>query len=275
MPVAFNNILLPVDFTVNTEVAVKKTIGLIDATQPSVCLYHVLRPFVGNIFKSTPFLYSNKTPYRLAWEKLLQWQSSIQEMFPDVEVKIEIESGRKIEKRIIQKANSMMPDLIVIGQKTHHNWFRFFSPISVSKVAKKSGCPVLTVTPESMRQTIRSIVMPVGSLVPKRKIEVIAALKRKFRIKVYLVTVSGNRQFSQDALLETYGLLKQIVQGPLEYHVLHSNNVPKATLDFADEIHADMLLIDPEKESMLSSFPGRTTSDFIHKNPQLQILTIN
>ncbi|MBK5272295.1 MAG: hypothetical protein JJE22_14900, partial [Bacteroidia bacterium] len=117
----------------------------------------------------------------------------------------------------------------------------------------------------------------VGGFVPKRKIEVIAALRRKFRIRVYLVTVTGNgnRSFSTDALLETYGLVKQIVRGPLEYHVLHSNNVPKAALEFADEIHADMLLVDPEKESRLVSFHGKNARDFNNKNSQLQILTIN
>jgi len=277
MPVTFNNILLPVDFSINTEVAVKKTIGLIEETKPVVCLYHVINPSPLNLVKSNHVSSNYSKLYKQAEEKMLQWQNSIQETFPYVEVRPAIEIGGKIEKGIIRKAKSMMPDLIVIGQKTRHSWFRFFNKVSVNRVAIQSNCPILTVTPESMRQTIKSIVMPVGSFVPKRKIEAIAALRRKFRIRVYLVTVRDKRtkQFSPDAILETYGLLKQIIRGPLEYHVLHSNNVPKAALEFADQIHADMLLVDPEKESMLTSFHVRNTHDSIYKNPHLQILTIN
>lgn len=277
MPVTFNNILLPVDFSINTEVAVKKTIDLIEETKPVVCLYHIVNPFPQNILKLNRLSDKNTIQYRQAKEKLLQWQNSIQEIFPYIEVRTEIESGGKIEKRIIKKANTMMPDLIVIGQKTRHSWFHFLNTISVNKVAIKSDCPVLTVTPESMRQTIKSIVMPVGGFVPKRKIELIAALRRKFRIRVYLVTGkgTGNKQFSPDALLETYGLVKQFIRGPLEYRVLHSDNFAKAALEFADEIHADMVLMDPEKESGFAPFHSRNTNDFIHKNPQLQILTVN
>jgi len=277
MPVSFNNILLPVDFSIYTEVAVKKTIGLIEETRPAICLYHIISSFPRNILKPNLFLSDSSRQYEQAKEKMLQWKNSIQELFPHVEVSSAIEIGGKIEKRIISKAKSMMPDLIVIGQKTRHSWFRFLNSISINKVAIKSNCPVLTVTPESMRQTIKSIVMPVGSFVPIRKIETIAALRRKFRIRVYLVTVKdkGMKKFSPDAILETYGLLKQIIRGPLEYHVLHSNNVPKAALEFADEIHADMLMVDPEKESMLTSFHLGNAHDSIYKNPHLQILTIH
>jgi len=275
MSFTFNNILLPVDFSINTEVAVKKTIGLIEDTKPVICLYHVVNRFPGNILKLHN--QSNDKNYKQAENKLLQWRNSILETFPHVDVRSEIELGGKVEKRIIQKANSMMPDIIIIGQKTQRSWYRFFNRVSVNKVAIKTGFPVLTVTPESIRQEIRSIVMPVDEVVPKRKIEVIAALRRKFRIRVYLVTVTGNskRRFSPDALLETYGLVKQIIRGPLEYHVLHSDNVPKAALEFADEIHADMLLVDPEKESGLAAFHIRNAGDFIHRTPQLQILTVN
>ena len=48
MAVAFNKILIPVDFSLNTETAVKKAIGLVGTDETVIDLLHVVRPGSGD-----------------------------------------------------------------------------------------------------------------------------------------------------------------------------------------------------------------------------------
>ena len=44
MPATFNKILIPVDFSFNTEIALKKAVGLAGAEETTIHLLHVTRP---------------------------------------------------------------------------------------------------------------------------------------------------------------------------------------------------------------------------------------
>jgi hypothetical protein len=56
--------------------------------------------------------------------------------------------------------------------------------------------------------------------------------------------------------------------------VLHGDNIAKSSLKYAQQIKADMLLVDPEKENKLASFPGKYISDELMPDSRLQILTV-
>jgi hypothetical protein len=145
-------------------------------------------------------------------------------------------------------------------------------------IAKATGYPVLTFKPGSIYTKIRSIVVPVGAEVPQRKVDLIMALKQKFRITIHLVTVISKKQnankFSGYSLLETYRYLKDVVQCPLNHEVLYGENIAQSAFEYAKSIKADMLLVEPESETRLSSFPTKHIIDELKPNSKLQIMTV-
>jgi nucleotide-binding universal stress UspA family protein len=280
MPAAFKNILIPVDFSINTEVAVKKALELIEPQHSMIYLLHVqkLTPRIIRIIKII-FGKDNSTSQK-AMSKLRfnELHNLICESCPSIEVVREQKKAKGIEKTIIEKANNIKPDIIVIGKHSHHIWFPFLNTVFPNRIAKSTGCPVLTVKPGSIYNRIKSIVVPVGSAIPKRKVELIVALKKKFRISIHLVTVMGNKsdsnEFSAYALLSTYRFLRDAVQCPLDHEVLHGDNVAKSAFKYAQNIKADILLVDPESETRLSTFPDKHISDELKADSRLQILTV-
>ena len=273
----FRTILLPVDFEINTEMAVKKALELSDSGQTVVHLFHVQKPAMpwnsiwGNeIFQADG---ENQVP-----SKLIQWKRLIEENYPDVKVVADLVYSMKIERSIIEKAKEIKADIIVIGKHSHHNWLPFMNTVFPNNIARATGYPVLTFKPGSIYTKLRSIVVPVGPEVPQRKVDLIISLKQKFRITIHLVTVISKKQnankFSGYSLLETYRYLKDIVQCPLDHEVLHGENVAQSAFEYAKSIKADMLLVEPESETKLSSFPNKHIIDELKPNSKLQILAI-
>jgi len=273
----FRTILLPVDFEINTEMAVKKALELSDSGQTIIHLFHVQKPAMpwnsiwGNEISQADG--ENQIP-----SKLIQWKRLIEENYPDVKVVADLVYSMKIERSIIEKAKEIKADIIVIGKHSHHNWLPFMNTVFSNNIAKATGYPVLTFKPGSIYTKLRSIVVPVGPEVPQRKVDLIIALKQKFRITIHLVTVISKKQnankFSGYSLLETYRYLKEIVQCPLDHEVLHGENVAQSAFEYAKSIKADMLLVEPESETKLSSFPNKHIIDELKPNSKLQVLAI-
>lgn len=273
----FRTILLPVDFEINTEMAVKKGLELSDPGQTVIHLFHVQKPAMpwNSIRGNEIFQAGGETQIP---SKLIQWKELIEENYPDVKVVADLVYSMKIEKSIIEKAKEIKADIIVIGKHSHHNWLPFRNTVFPNNIAKATGYPVLTFKPGSIYTKLRSIVVPVGPEVPQRKVDIIISLKQKFRITIHLVTVISKKQnankFSGYSLLETYRYLKDVVQCPLDHEVLHGENVAQSAFEYAKSIKADMLLVEPEAETRLSSFPTKHIIDELKPNSKLQILAI-
>jgi len=278
----FKNILLPVDFEINTEMAVKKALELSDPAETVIHLYHVqkskfsLNSFFSSLWSDTSILKSFVTD-ELHY-KLIQWKELIESNYPKIKIIAGVDHSTHVQRSIIQKAKEIKADLIVIGKHSYHKWFTFLNTVSPNKIAKSAGCPVLTFKPGSLYTKIRSIVVPIGPVIPQRKVDLIVALKQKFRITIHLVTVISKKQnandFSAYSLLETYRFIKDTVQCPLDHEVLHGENVAQLTFDYAKNIKADMLLLEPESETKLSSFPQKHIIDEMRPNSKLQIMAV-
>lgn len=267
---AFNKILVPVDFSINTEVAVKKALDLIEPENSFIYLFHVQSRSGISRFQAAE-IYSSAM-------KLSQWRKSLQEDRVGIEIVSESVKAQSVEKAIIDKARQIRPDIIIIGKKSHHGLFSFLSKVSPIRLSRKIASPVLTVMPGAIFQKVKTIVVPVGLNVPKKKIELIIALRKKLRINVHLVTFLENKDhekpFASMALVDTFRFLKDIVNCPLEFKVLPGRNIARSALRYAQEIKADMLVVNPETESRLTSISGRHISDELMPDSSLQIITV-
>jgi nucleotide-binding universal stress UspA family protein len=278
----FKNILIPVDFEINTEMAIKKAIELSDAGETIINLFHVReRSFFSTLYNHSGNDYNNNfgNGTLSISEKLTQWKELIETNYPDIRVKTDIKKATSIQNAIINKAKGIDADLIIICKHSYSKLFTFLNTVFPNRIAKTTGSPVLTFKPGSVYTNTRCIVVPIGPTIPRRKIDMLVALKQKFRISIHLVTVLKKKQnsneFSAYALMQTYKFLKDIVQCPLHHEVLHGDNVAAATFNYAQSIKADMLLVDPESETQLSAFPKKHINDEIKPNSKLQILAIH
>ncbi len=276
----FKNILVPVDFSLNTEVAVRQAIELACTSGSTIHLLHVIKP--KSIWSVIPAgnesVYSGSKDYQVkgVMMKLQEWKHTIEETIPNSNVEIYILEGA-IQDNIKNTAKQMSPDLIIIGRKSNSIFFTFFNSVYPNSLAKSTDCPVMTVMKGSLNAKIKIIVLPVGCFIPKRKIELVVEFAKKYRAKIQLVALqnrNGARDAEKNALLKTYWILRTVLTNPIEYFVLKSNNLPKATLKYAVNIGADMILVNPGTETKISTLTGRQISDLLESSSKLKILVV-
>jgi nucleotide-binding universal stress UspA family protein len=270
----FKTILIPVDFTVNTECAINKGLEMANPDGFVIHLLHIVKPSFG-IIGLGKVLKDEKDID--AETKLAQWKESIEDYQPLAKVCCSIECGASIQQVIIDRAFELHPDLIVLGKQSSHSWMPMLNTVVPSAIAKETGCAVLTVKPGSLHNRIRKVVVAVNDNIAAPKMEAIAALCRNNRIQIYLVTfVNGSHvpeDFSAHSLLSVYQWLKTVLHCPVEYAVLHGSNRARAILEFAEKAGADMVLLNPDYETRIG-WPDRHISDVISPASRVQVLTV-
>jgi nucleotide-binding universal stress UspA family protein len=276
----FKNILVPIDFSDNTEVAVRQAIELACTDGATIHLLHVVRPksvwhtLFGNIQKSLrPDDNSSSESVTI---KLQQWIKAIEETMPNTKVNTHVREGT-VRTQIQEAARVIKPQLIIIGKNRYHKYFSLFNRICPNGLAKSTGCPVLTVMRRAINTKIKIIVVPVGSFIPTRKIELVSELAKKYRAAIHLVTIPNKIDFEEtkgNSFLETYRILKTGLTNPIEHHILKGNNLPKAILEYAECIRADLILVNPGSETKISNFTGKHINDAVTASSKLKFLSV-
>jgi len=282
MPAIFRTILVPVDFSINTQVAVKKCLEIIEPEGTIIHLFHVHTPNstwrsdLKEILSARKLM--ERGDFSVASKKLLQWKSLIEDNHSNVKVVVDIVEAATVENAITEKAMRLMPDIVIVGKNRNHSRLPFLNTVSPHRIAKVTGFPVLTVKPGSIYNKVKSIVVPIGTFVPQKKMELLLALRHKYRLSIHLVTIMSGKQnaneFSAHALLTSYRFLRDVTNCPLAHEVVRGSNIARSTLKFAQQIKADMLVVDSDKETTITSFPGKYISDELTPNSRLQILTV-
>lgn len=262
MAISFKNVLIPVDFTLNTEIAVKRALGLIGGDDTVLHLLHVVRPG------------------RQADNRFMdKWFPIIHELQRDNRVETHILKGRSVQRMIIECAGMLKPDLIIIGKQNARRQWSFLPGVSPARIARKSNAPVLTVKPGSAGSRTKVIVIPVRDFLPERKLEWAVLLAKRYKAQIHLLAIHDEPQPKDWALpqvfLKAYHQLREQLHHPIEYASSGRLSPAKATLNYAELIMADMILVNPESESGVPGLGGsRHISDLLGKDSKIQVLDV-
>ena len=261
MSFSFKTILVPVDFSINTDVAISKAIEIGDKDATTLHLLHV----------------AAQESDEAALEQLNELKINIGKNATNVNVFTWLQQSSSVQQGIADKAKNLNADLIVIGKSSTHSWFPFLKTVASSDLVELSGTAVFTVKPGALHNAIKTVVVPVAEDLPEQKMQAILALCKKGKIKVHLVTFMNDEniasEFSAAALLKFYQWLKDSVHCTVEYAVLHGSNKVKAVLLYAEKIEADILLVHPTSETKIG-WMNRHISDVLSPDSKVQVLAV-
>ncbi|HTJ13896.1 MAG TPA: universal stress protein [Dinghuibacter sp.] len=256
MHATFAHILVPVDFSLNTELAVRKAVELGGEENVLLHLFHVERTLTTLEAKL----------------KLNLIKSVTEERWPWVRVRIHVDDGSSVTAGIIAMARLVSPELIVIGKHGGNRYLPLHA-ISPQYLAKATRVPVMTVKPGSMDGKIKIVVIPVRDVMTERKLEIALTIAQRYRARIHLVTTQ--QVVSSRAFVNTYRQLREFLGQRVEYHADARRNLVKATVRYAESIMADLILADPETESSVLSWIGRThISHLLKQGSRVQIMDV-
>lgn len=265
---AFKTVLVPVDFSLNTEVAIAKTLPLLDKDESVIHLLHVLP--VNHLFNQTE-------ASQACLQKLEQWKVSIEECSEGIRVYYRLRQASSVQKSIQQVAEEIGADAIVIGQSGTHAGIALFRTVYPMTLARAIGIPVLTVKPGALRNKTKTVVVPVNDAMPESKMQALEVLCRNVKPNIHLIAMINESnqpsEFSASTLLQMYHWLKTRLHCPVEYAVVHGGNKAKAILRYAEKMDADILLVHPEAETKIGWW-NRHISDVLPRGSKMQVLAV-
>ena len=188
----FNTILIPVDFTVNTRVAITKGIQLCEGSNPQLHLIHIPNLLNSGIFGYyrqlvTYFHDEIEQDNSRLQQRLEECLNYIRKLRDDITTCYWISYSTTIEKAIAEKARDIAADLIVIGKNSRHSVLPFLNTVVPSRLAKHTGISVLTVKPGALSSSLKTVVVPISSKYPAKKVTIINELGKKFYLNIRLL----------------------------------------------------------------------------------------
>lgn len=268
MQSSFQNILVPVDFSPNTEVAVSRALDVIGKRAASLHLLHVQKGAVWS---------RNAAGLEDASKKLWAWKEILEEAEPALSVHCEIHMSEAVEKSIRRQAAAVDADLIVVAKKPRHRLLRLCHTVNTARLAHQSGRPVLTVRPGSLNQAIKTVVVPVSEGAVKQKMEALALLCGRMRPVVHLVAFSEKGTLSQqttNTLLRLFKWIQDTLHCPVEYALLEGGRPARQLVAYAEKMGADVLLVHPGRKGRLG-FWNRPIQDVLPAHSKIQVLTVH
>lgn len=284
MKARFHNILVPVDFSPNTSLAITKALEMGQGELESLHLFHVQRIVLPGMIHFLQYHISGYSRRQMnedrkKWmSRLDSLRSEVQARHPGIPIHISAGFGDPVEEAIIRKATRLKSDLIVIGKRTHHSFLPFLNTVVPSRLAARTGQPVLTVKPGSLHQEIKTVVVPIGSRSPQRKLEALEAMRKKWKLQVRLVTFEQgekNLAVARQSLFQAIRRLRSIQTIPVEFEVLSGSNKARTLLKYCNRVGADVLIVHPETETRISSWNNRHISDLIPADSKTSVLAVD
>lgn len=278
----FKKILVPVDFTEGSEIAIRKAVQLAEPFEAAICLLYVCKPlFSLNIFSNTGYIVAPVTEIFTIKEieqKIQGYKSYIRENLDGVIVETSISETGKMQQRIEETADVFGPDLIIIYNKGNKSIFPFFNTVSPGRIARKTDCPVLTIKEGSGEKKIRNIVVPVTYRVPQRKLDIAIKLAKVFNANIHLISFPDCQEDDENpghAFIESFKKIRENASLVIRHGPISGNDIARAVLKYSESVQADMILVNPVTESSIHYMIGKMhLSDMLNENSPIQILDI-
>jgi len=254
-------ILIPTDFSITSEKAIKHGAFLAQLNKGELILLHVQKKREINNLKHYISQLRNQVEQRqFLRKKLLLLADKVHKEF-GIAVSIQIAEGQ-VTKEIIKVATEQKIGLIVMGTEGNDSVSNLFLPSNSNRVAAHTSIPVMTVRAQSLRVGYSKILLPIClSDHSRQKVNYTLQIAKLFAAQVHVVGFLSNNDINYQHKLEI--ILNQIKKIANEKNVniksqiIKTNEPANKILSYASEISADLIVTMTDEES---SFFGLTKS---------------
>ncbi len=279
----FKHILIPVESPIQSQIALDKALELADPIHTTIHLVAIIRPvhFWEKFIYTTEALARQQRRYnrkaQLAADKLASLAKRISDQGHSLQIITATIRENGNNDQLIRYANEHDADLLIIGNPGHKHIRSFSKKDMATELANHANLAVLTVDKSCINKPLKSILLPVTSFVPERRIQMAMAFAKKFNAHIHLVTLLDKNDTASkiriDAFYLTYKILVEYGLSP-QYKILQGADSNESLIRYANQIKADMILLTPVKKNKFFGFLRKTSEEFMQPFSALQVLTL-
>ncbi len=255
-----SKILIPVDFSDTSMLAIKHGAFTAQLTQGNVYLLHVINIqfFSSEMFLPTVSVHNQMDFEKIAQEKLLQLAAQVKS-----EYGVKVECITKIgspNREITDIAKEIGATLIVMGTHGYSAVEELVIGSTALKVITKAPCPTMAMNSDADHKGYNKIMLPIDTSAHSRqKVNYAIELAKKFSAAVHAVALLDSGEETEKPAMEL--ILHQIdaiaKKEGVSYHhdvVSKVKNRATTTVEYAAKIGADLIVIMTDQDAELSGF---------------------
>lgn len=169
-------------------------------------------------------------------------------------------------------------DLTIITHRRRYAWSKWLSRINIYRLARKIQSPVLNIPETAQISHIRNIVLPVTNVLPLRKIMFASYLAQYHDARIHLVALkpsAGEHLEDENSYLyKSYQLLRDNTNLSIECHPVTGENIADTTLQYAEKVNADLIVVQPGKEVELPGILNNIFSRFLFSASRIPVMAV-
>lgn len=275
----FNRILVPVDFSPKSKIAVGKAVAIAQQYECDLHLLHVapVVPFsslaIGEGHLMAPYGVVDDT--KSVMIKLREFSDYGQSRTGS---KLNIQHACRTgtwNQAVIDYVGENNMDLVVIGQKSGLLGKRKMI-LNPDVIAERTSIPVITLPANRRLTHLYSIVIPVTEFLPVKKLMYGIYIASKYSTTIKLLAVENEKSHAvvQHYLKKAYQLIRDNCNINVELETVRNNNVAAAIIEFAKQHSADLIILNPGTQTRMPGFFSTLLGRFIQKYSAPPVLTV-
>jgi nucleotide-binding universal stress UspA family protein len=253
-------ILIPVDFSETSMLAIKHGAFTAQLTKGDVFLLHVVNThYVSqNLFMPTIDVTEGLEIENKVNEKMVQIADDIANEY-GIKVECIIKSGSP-SNEIVNVAKEIDASLIVMGTHGYSPMEELVIGSVALKVLTKGPCPTMAMSNTADHKGFNNILIPIDSSAHTRqKVNYAIEMAATFSATLHIVALLGKDEEDEESKMKV--ILRQIEKAAkdkkISYHtkiVSKVRNRAKTTIKQAEKLNADMIIIMTDQDAELSGF---------------------
>jgi nucleotide-binding universal stress UspA family protein len=275
MSVFKNHILVPVDFSEQSIIALEQSYNLARLTMADITLINI-------IDESFNLSFFSKPEEEDGLEKKIK--NELEKLASDITKKLGIRVNTivvrgKIYEEIQKTAKELNCSFIIMGTNGSIGIKKFIGSNAL-RVIRESPCPVITIKGKKHRPFCKNIVLPLDLTKESReKVKKSIEISKLFGSTIHLITVlTTDDEFIVNKLKRQMIQVNEFVQ---EHEIsttmefIHSDDVTQSVIDYANRINADLLMIMTQQEMNWTDIMFISSSaQQIINNSEIPVLSI-
>ena len=277
----FNHILVPVSLNRNSELVLNKAVQVANRFDCDIHLLCVYAPVM-----SIPFVYEGNFSGSVTNSAMEEAEFRLKELVdstrPGLADGLLMTSSLSIGNwytLIKDEVITKHIDLVVLQRHDKKASGDILNKLDINQLAQQTQCPILTVTEDFDAGHLQNIVVPVDDFLPIRKLTAATYLARRFNAVIHLMggrnDVMSEDKKRESSLTRAYQLLNDYTNVKVYCSTQEGNTIAEDTLTFAENVNADLIVVNSGKESLLRGWFSKWMRKYLYKKTTIPVLTIS
>ncbi len=274
-----NHIVIPIDFSEQSLIALNQTYNLARLTKSDITLLHVID---GDMFSAMISIFGDKEEkekiYREGINVELEKLANETRAKSGLEIKTRIEKG-KIYDCVNEVATELEAAFIVMGTSGALTLKKKVIGSNAVRVIGEAPCPVITIKGKEHSSGCKTIVLPLDlSKETKEKVVKCIEIAKFFNsaVKVMSIVNTDDEFFTNKLTRQMSQVLDFLQNSGIEStgEFIKDDDIAQGVLKYANKVNADLIIIMTQQELEFTDYFIGTASAYIINHSEIPVCSI-